>query len=43
MKIVFTEAENSSGDYRKIVIDRIKEVFPQKDLGVLINCSVNLI
>jgi hypothetical protein len=40
MKIVFTEADKSSGNFRKIVIDKIKEVFPQKDIGVLINCTV---
>ncbi len=41
MKIVFTEAEKGSGNYRKIVIDKIKEAFPKKDLGVLINCAVS--
>ena len=41
MKIVFTEADKSSGNYRKNVIDKIKEVFPEKDIGVLINCTVN--
>jgi hypothetical protein len=40
MKVVFTEAESSSGNFRKIVIDKIKETFPKKDMGVLINCSV---
>ena len=40
MKIVFTEADKSSGNYRKMVIEKIKDTFPNMGFGVLINCSV---